>query len=370
MTNPSFENYSLCPDNENQLEYATGWINPNNATPDYLNACSFLMNVPGSWGGRFQYAHSGVAYAGFFAYSFEVSNGREYIQTQLLSPLISNKCYLFTLYLNNINDANYGVNKLGCYFSNNQISQSGSSYLLNYIPQIYSNRIIADTLNWVAIRGIYIANGGEQYITVGEFFSDSEIDTLRAFPGISNSAYYFIDDVSLLPIDSINIPAFAGNDTSITLNDSAFIGQEIINLNCNWYVGGNLIASNISGLFVKPTTTTTYIVEQNLCGNITYDTVIVKVNLVGISGHEKSNTFVQVFPNPTTNNLTVNWTLTDKSVFEIFDITGAKRMSFALESSSSSTSINLSQFDNGLYYYIVRDKNGNNLKTDKFIIQK
>ena len=60
----------------------------------------------------------------------------------------------------------------------------------------------------------------------------------------------------------------------------------------------------------------------------------------------------------------------EKSVFEIFDFTGAKKMSFVLEVSSNSTSINLSQYDKGLYYYIVRDKNGNKIKFDKFIIQK
>lgn len=372
VPNPSFENYSSCPNNEAQLDSATGWINPNCGTSDYYNACSFLMNVPGTWGDRFQYAHTGVAYAGFYAYSKPCPNGREYVQIQLNSPLISSNCYFVTFYLNNANWANYAVNKLGCYFSNNPVSCSSSSYLLNYMPQIYTENIIADTMNWIAIKGIFVANGGEQYITIGNFFNDASIDTLLAFPTQlpNEQTYYLVDDVSVISIDSINIPAFAGNDTSITLGDSAFIGQDIINLNCNWYVTGNLIASNISGFYVKPSTTTTYVVEQNLCGQITYDTVTIKINFVGINAHEEINNYIKVFPNPAINNLTVNWTMTYKNIFEIFDLTGAKRMSVVLENSSSSILINLSNLDNGLYYYIIRDNNGNNIKTDKFIIQK
>jgi hypothetical protein len=51
----------------------------------------------------------------------------------------------------------------------------------------------------VKISGEYIAHGGEQYITIGNFYTDSNTDTIE----VSNyqnrhSAYYYIDDVSII----------------------------------------------------------------------------------------------------------------------------------------------------------------------------
>jgi len=376
VPNPSFEYYSSCPTGSGQLPLASPWTaTPNDA--EYYNSCAsnLIFSVPNQGGYNFQYAHSGNAFIGMNFYDGIDNNYREYAQVIMLSPLQSNHCYYVEFYVNLAGGwgGKYAVNNIACSFSNNAVTSQGTSNnVLNLTPYVYKygNPIIKDTLNWTKISGIYNALGGEQYIVIGNFKNDSNTDTLYTGVGYYANAYYYIDDVSVIPIDSISMSAHAGHNTSIVLGDSVFIGQEITNLNCNWYVSGNLIASNVPGFYVNPTTTTTYMVEQNLCGAITYDTITVQVNLAGISGHEKANNYVQVFPNPATNYLTINWTLADKSVFEIIDITGAKRQSLALESSSSSTSISLSKFDNGLYYYIIRDKNGNNIKSDKFIIQK
>ena len=45
VPNPSFEEYSLCPDKESQIERVDGWFSPSNGTPDYYNYCSTSTTV-------------------------------------------------------------------------------------------------------------------------------------------------------------------------------------------------------------------------------------------------------------------------------------------------------------------------------------
>jgi len=59
---------------------------------------------------------------------------------------------------------------------------------------------ISDTLNWTEISGSFIATGGENFITIGNF-KDTSI--------IHGSGYYYIDDVCLSP-DSLTCPSTVG----------------------------------------------------------------------------------------------------------------------------------------------------------------
>jgi len=245
----------------------------------------------------------------YSSYGTNVQNEREYIQTTLISSLINGNCYHVSLYINEVDCSGLACNNIGIYFSTNAVNNSGSALLLNYPAQIkkFNNPIIKDTLNWVLVSGIYTANGGEQYITIGNFDTDQTTDTItyNSFALNKSEPYYYIDDVSVIPVDSLNMPAYAGHDASITAGDSVFIGQEITNLDCNWYTNGQLIASGVSGLFVSPTESTTYVVEQNLCGTITYDTVLIKVNHMGITENDAMENLYRIYPNPTTGNITI-----------------------------------------------------------------
>ena len=308
VLNPSFESYSACPTGSSQIDYASPWKGTNNST-DYYNACapSCVVSVPCQTTASYQYAHTGVAIAGMWFLNNYGLDKREYIQGTLFDTLMPH-CYKVSFFVNNHNSIKYAINNFGLYFSTDTFTTSWSP--APYIPQVvnFNNKIINDTLNWIEISGIYVANGGEKYITIGNFKDDANTDTLDTGNGTYPGAYYYIDDVSVIPIDSIpgGMPADAGPDTNVVLGDSVFVGQEISNLNCNWYdSNGTLMATNISGIYVQPTTSTYYVVEQNLCGTITYDTVNVAVLPTGI--HEiNRNLKVILYPNPSTGMIYVN----------------------------------------------------------------
>jgi len=164
--------------------------------------------VPNNFAG-FQYAKSGNAYAGLIAYDGGLLNvlSKEYIQTQLIEPLVAGKEYCVSFYVSLAEKySDYAVAQMGIHIST--IPVSSSNYLtLPYTPQIESpdNIFITDTLGWTLVSGTYISNGGENYITIGNFKDTSDIDTLpvvNPFGSINHGAYYYIDDVSIICCES------------------------------------------------------------------------------------------------------------------------------------------------------------------------
>ena len=211
VPNSGFETYSICPSaSGNSINLALPWDDPTGATSDYFNACApvaDLCSVPDQTFGVWQYARSGVGYAGLWATQNNGMDYREYIQIQLTDTLVTGKCYSVTFFANLFNKLMYGSNNIGAYISTNAISTSPPN-VLNFTPQILipGNPPIIDTVNWIKVSGLYTAIGGEKYITIGNFKDDSNtviqlVDASNPF----NGCYYYIDDVSIIDCeDTIN----------------------------------------------------------------------------------------------------------------------------------------------------------------------
>jgi len=77
----------------------------------------------------------------------------------------------------------------------------------------------------------------------------------------------------------MQLKADAGRDTTIVKGDSVWIGSRLCGLqNVVWYdAGGNVIDTGAPGLWVKPTANTFYVIEQNVCGQYSRDTVNIMV---------------------------------------------------------------------------------------------
>lgn len=362
VPNYSFEYYTTCPTASGQITYASPWYGvTSGGTTDYFNTCFISYQTP----------RTGNGYAGIWVFSAG-PNLREYLQVQLATPLSTGSCYFVEYYVNLSNTMMYALSSIDAYFSTTAIDSTGTGYVLNLTPQIkkYSSSAINDTVLWTKISGIYIASGGENYITIGNYFDDINIDTINTGYSYYGS-YYYIDDVSVVPIDSIvgAMPANAGNNVTIISGDSTFIGQEITNLNCNWYIGTTLIADSISGIFVSPTSTTSYIVVQNLCGNITYDTVTVYVSGVGIYESDWSKK-INIYPNPSIGEFILDLSETKSAQWNVFiaDVQGREifRQVF-----NNNNDIRLKlEAENGLYLIHITNTLTNETSVKKMIIQK
>ncbi len=212
VPNPSFETYSACPTVFDQIARATGWNTPTSGTSDYFNACDAgscasstnWVSVPGNYFGS-EAARTGSGYAGLISFydPSAVPEYREYIQAQLVSPLIAGTTYDVAFYVS-CADGTCGsgggisINKLGAYIS--AAPPTGGFIVLPFTPQILSPGLINSTTGWTLISGTFLAAGGEEYITIGNFSNDAST-TIGNGPLTFTKyvAYYYIDDVCVAP---------------------------------------------------------------------------------------------------------------------------------------------------------------------------
>lgn len=196
VPNPSFEEYTECPSVLGQVEL-TGWKSYRES-PDYFNSCSNVQgcSVPINIAG-FQYAATGNAYCGF--QTFFTSSFREYLGVQLVSQLEIGKLYNLSFKIARAHggamEARCATNKIGLKLSTISYDFDNPAPIDNF-AHIYSDEIITDTTNWTLISGSFVADLPYEYILVGNFFDDSNTDTIMYES--TCRAFYYIDDVSVI----------------------------------------------------------------------------------------------------------------------------------------------------------------------------
>ncbi len=215
VPNPSFETYTMCPNSGNQIEYAIPWnAATTNSSTDYFNSCaSGISGVPYNLG--FQYARTGNAYAGLIFYVG--TNLREYLQVQLNTAMIPNSVYYVDFYVN-LSNVNWSspCNNIAANFSATRPFTNNFGELQSLIPHIMlqGNPVISDTMNWVQISGCYTAQGGEEYLTIGNFFDNAH----TTITGTNTASYYYIDDVR---VEEIAGTCVAG------IHESSFLSEAV-----------------------------------------------------------------------------------------------------------------------------------------------
>ena len=298
---------------------------------------------------------------------------RDYLQGRLYQTFVSGKQYCVTFYTVLEESSDYAIANIGAYLDNGGIDNTDSAGCAApqtvYIPQVENTTIIYDTMHWVKIEGTFTAIGTEKFITIGNFRDKAHTNYV---PYISlcgcGYAWYFIDDVSVIASDAI---AYAGHDTIIGVGDSAYIGLHDEAMPCTWYIQGNATPIDSGGgLWVKPTTTTSYVVKQTLCGVSTYDTVKVIVWPQGVANVYGAN-YTRVYPNPTTDNVTFSYAIpyaSNSLVLTVTNLMGQVIKQFSLPDKTGQIQWNTSDLPNGLYLYKLTDQN-NVLQIGKITIQ-
>lgn len=369
VPNPSFETYTSCPTGFSQLNKAYSWYGTNNSS-EYFNSCaSGNINIPNTAYG-YQLARTGNAFAGQYFINGYGTNYREYIQcANFISPLVAGNCYWVKFHVNSPNKiVYYACNNIAAHLSVLGYLTSGSP-ATSYTPQIYlvNNPIAKDTLGWVEIGGIYTAVGGENHITIGNFKNDANTDTLRINNGTYGVAYYYIDDVS---VEQITTPQWQLRDTMILVGDSVLIGPLYSGLQCSWYnMSGTQIGTG-SGMWVKPNTTTSYVLHETICGNTFADTMTVFVSAVGMNENKINNLSTKIYPNP--SNGSFNIEIKDPSLdcefnIEIFDLVG-KLVFSSKQILKNKNNLIQSNLESGTYILMLIPQNSNR-SIHKLIIQ-
>ena len=200
VLNPSFDQFITCPSfGQFGPTWVNDWQKPTVGSSDYYN-----YNCPGIQPSK-QAPNSGEGYAGIICYNFGTEY-REYITGELSSPLQAGVTYEVEYHVS-LNDGYIqAIKEVDAYLSINAPGPFSNALHINVTPQVTNQTgALDDTSAWMKVTGNYIASGGEQFITIGNFRDDN--NTTISQPGSIGSfgAYYFVDDVSVSPINTTSV---------------------------------------------------------------------------------------------------------------------------------------------------------------------
>jgi gliding motility-associated-like protein len=209
VPNYSFEDHTGLPMGYGEWNHAVGWDNVNNyigfmypyASPDYLHDDGgFGVNLPATTFANVN-AHDGDAIFGFVAYIGYEPDFREYLSAELTEPMIPGASYTVSFWITSGESGWYGgagSNHVGIQFSEGPLTQADHEPV-GGIPQIEIPGIYWSD-EWELFTYTYVADAPYTRITIGNFYDDSDTD-VSAFgvPG-ATVAYYFVDEVAVVPL--------------------------------------------------------------------------------------------------------------------------------------------------------------------------
>lgn len=315
IANPSFENNRGIPFAANQFSLCSNWytangsieyfstLSPLSVTPHISCGVQATNNVAGN-----QLPKTGNFYSGFVLNSVDLNPNpnapyyhyMEMIGDTLVSALLKDHVYDFGLFYSKAEFAAFTSNNLSAYFSKipysllsaNLSNQNAWDINVNNIKtQVRfdtTKYINPDTLNWHLFSACFIADGGEKYVTIGNFKDAAKTKT--NFVGttfvsqcvnqsVANMVYLYIDDVSLYDRGYYSGKAKTiRKDTTICFNSPLVIGDNIKDSSLYvWQPATGLSCTNCPNPVASPSVTTKYTLTKTLCSFVSKDSITVSV---------------------------------------------------------------------------------------------
>jgi len=251
VPNPSFEDTVNCdmPVQCNLLR-AEHWYNPNTATPDLYDCdldrvCGSPMDLPVSQG--FMLSEDGLRHTGaYFWYGPGSSNARDYQMTKLLEPMQAGAAYEVSAWYARRRSFQRAVDHIGVWFGHDSLAQSTNSWLV-VSPQVRlrdpGSEFLAEEENWTQLTDTLVANGGEEWMVIGNFDAANAVNGMVVEPnGIYPPCYYFIDNVSVRLLSELSVaevlPLGWWNGSGIGMRWGLFSGSMVVSL---WDTMGRLL---------------------------------------------------------------------------------------------------------------------------------
>ncbi|MGL2963123.1 T9SS type A sorting domain-containing protein [Flavobacterium sp. RSB2_4_14] len=239
VVNGDFEQSTSLPTSFGDINKACGWNETNSASPDYyhLNSVTQNLSPPCTFFGiQASNNGQGLAYVGMS--NRTQTNGfkfNESIYSKLSTPLSANTNYQLSFDVSLAEGSSSFVNKLQAYLSVNPVAVFGSGDIPIANPtMLFTNPTFSTNFNgWETITFNFMTTtGGEQYIYLGGLNNVEIHDSTAALVDPScgyfdnnspsnaqnRSAYYYLDNVKLVPLNgaTFNLPSIVciGNNLS------------------------------------------------------------------------------------------------------------------------------------------------------------
>jgi len=377
VSNPSFEAFTSLPTGYGQWYKASGWSNLNlspifawpYASPDYLHMtggggvdlpiCTFGTVTPST----------GSAAVGMVTWLSTTPNFREYFSIALTTPMIVGQAYTVTFQVTNGSAGwycGYSSNHLGIQFSQTPLVQI-TNEPVGGTPQLECAGEIWST-TWQLVSFSYVADLPYTYIAIGNFYNDASTTSTFRVASFSAGAYYFLDDISVvpelpLPITFTAFDAFAETNavnlnwqTSAEMNTDYFTVEKSANGDNFEAIGSVSAAGNSASQHnyqftdYEPESGVNYyrIKTTDLDNSILYSE---------IKSVDFSNSFVniKIYPNPCLNVLNISLPINNTSDIRIVDL--SRQIVYTTTHVEGLYSINTSYLAAGVYIITIQNNN-------------
>ena len=196
--NPSFENHKrrvqYCI-TTNKLKKVSDWKQVTYGTVDYFKNDSKCQRNKSNLK-----AKSGEHFIGIYGLlTGRKKKYREYFQGNFKTPLKKGVSYNVEFYVRTASNSTVRMSGFGAYIHNEPINANNSKRL-KYVPQVSCKEIINDEI-WLKVNQVYVAQGGEKYITLGVFEPYRKLKKEKEFL-FGGYCYFYIDDISVTEISS------------------------------------------------------------------------------------------------------------------------------------------------------------------------
>jgi hypothetical protein len=233
----------------------------------------------------YQNSNSGNAYAGVICYIGNTFD-REYLEVQLINSLVANQTYYVQLYVSLSDTMQFAIENVGALFTDTLFDPFPAP-TYNWVtgtPQIENapGYMLNDKTNWVAITGSFVANGGEKFMTIGNFRTEAQ--TVSQYFGDPDpntyGSYYYIDDVYVGTTPAISIHEEERQDRLINLypnpnNGTMQLDSYLTNTESGTFTIYDSNGSKLKTYQLKPESESVFINALNLRAGIYYYEVIV-----------------------------------------------------------------------------------------------
>lgn len=356
------------------------WFHQNNINPLTGNSCNspYCTSAPKNYFGR-QLAHTGQAYAGFYSYFRNSFSAREMIFVPLTDSLDEGKAYCVSFYVSLADTANYAHSLLSALFVKdsiymlNQAVATPMTFTDYFAPQITnSSGFLSSKTDWMHVEEYFVADSAYKYMFIGEFTNIIQHDTLYVPGGMASLnpfAYYYVDDVSVVWLKK---PAKAAvSDTlQTTLNTVIQLGSNVgSDATYQWWPADNLSNATDANPNLLVTQSAWYYVQKTQCKYVTYDSVYVQANPVGINEYSVSNNLYTLQPNPNNGEFVLqnklNKTIT--GTLFIYDSQGALVEEIPLKEQNT-IRVKLNNCK-GIYFLRLVDENNTTVYLGKTLIE-
>lgn len=150
----------------------------------------------------------GENYAGLVVYSPKDKIARNYITSPLAQPMLKGKKYCVSMYISLAEGSKFATNQLGINFNKKQLKTEDNKAIIDKTSILHpQSKVVNATYGWEKVCGTYIAEGGEEFITIGNFTAADKTKTEKAikikdYKGVlTDVAYYYVDDISVVMVD-------------------------------------------------------------------------------------------------------------------------------------------------------------------------